>query len=175
MLRAHAITGPTGQPRVHPPSAPTLPITHPDLPAALDPEADLTLLESPIPLTDVRPVALHSTQAIAQLTQELGHSFDPRRLRSNIVLTLTFPPSTGPAYPEDAFAGHTLQLGTQATLRITERIPRCRIVSLAPETALPDPTLLRHLAQAHNGRAGIYARPLTPGTLHLGDPVTLLD
>ena len=77
-------------------------------------------------------------------------------------------------FPEDALAGRTLQLGPHATLRITERIPRCRIVSLAPETALADPTVLRHLSQHHNARAGIYARPLTPGTLHLGDPVYLV-
>ena len=178
MLRATATLTRDGQPKVHPLNALPLTITDPNLPQAIDPTATLTLLESETPLTDVRPVALHSTQTIAQLSHELGRPFDPRRLRSNIILTLLNaaipPPATG-LFPEDALTTHTLQLGPTATLRITERIPRCRIVSLAPETATHDPTLLRQLAQAHNGRAGIYARPLTPGPLTVGDPIYLLD
>ena len=146
-----------------------------DLPAA----SALTLLRSPRPLTDVRPVALHSLQSIRQLATELGATclpglhtgFDPRRLRSNLILDL----DASEPFAEDTLAGRTLQIGATARLRITERIPRCRLVSLAPETAAHDPALLKHLAREHNGRAGIYARPVTPGTLRVGDPVLLAE
>ena len=56
-----------------------------------------------------------------------------------------------------------------------ERIPRCRMVSLDPETATPDPSSLRWLAHHRDGRVGIYARALIPGIISLGDAVTLID
>ncbi len=205
MLRLHASLDPAGQGLIRSHAGETLSTTDPALPAQLAQAltrtgqsiSTLTLLRSPRPLTDVRPVALHSLQTIHQLATELDRTrlpgleagFDPRRLRSNLVLDLTAdlnpliaheptrthrPDSSGThPFPEDLLAGYTLQIGPTARLRITERIPRCRIISLDPETATPDPALLRHLAHAHDGRAGIYARPLTPGTLRTGDPVYL--
>ena len=76
-------------------------------------------------------------------------------------------------FVEDRFIGQTLRFGDVhgPQLRILERIPRCRIVSLDPETTVADPTLLRHLAQHHEGRIGIYARVEKPGILRAGDSV----
>lgn len=131
--------------------------------------AHLHLRHSPRPFTDVRPIALHSVATEAALAREFG-SFDPRRLRSNLVLDL----AAGP-FAEDALTGSLLRIGATADLRLLERIPRCRMVSLDPETAAPDPTLLRALARSHEGKVGVYARAVTPGTLSLGDPVHLLS
>ena len=47
------------------------------------------------------------------------------------------------------------------------------MVSLDPETAAADPTILRTLARTHDGRVGVYARAITPGTLAVGDAVYL--
>ena len=182
MLRVYAVTNEAGI-VLYTTYGDTLNIDDPAIPEKLARELDLpaasvlTLIRSLRPLTDVRPIALHSLQSTRQLAAELDAGrlpgletgFDPRRLRSNLVLDL----DTGVPFAEDALTGHTLQIGNTARLRITERIPRCRIVSLAPETAAHHPTLLKHLAREHNGRAGIYARPVTPGTLRVGDPILL--
>ncbi len=131
----------------------------------------LVLVESPHPLTDVRPVALHSLQTATALARDLPHpaQADPRRLRSNIILDLT----ANRPFAEDTLAGQTLQIGPITRIRIRERIPRCRMVALDPETATLDRTLLTHLARHHDARAGIYATVLTPGPIHLGDPVVI--
>ena len=157
------------------PAGQTLPLASPELLAELHarlaaPEAQLTLRASPgLPLTDVRPVSLVSMATLRGISAELGRSIDPQRFRSNVVLVL----DDEQPFAEDAFAGATLRFGNEdgPQLRVLERIPRCRIVSLDPKTTEPDPELLRHLARYHHGRLGIYANVRKPGMLREGDPV----
>ncbi len=178
-LRYTARLGPT--PSVTTPEGLTLPLPSAALlenlqSAVAQPGAQLglqTSTENPIqtPFFDVRPVSLISEATLQALAKELGRPLNPLRFRSNLVLAL------GGAEPfaEDRLSGKILQFGDAEgpQLRILERIPRCRVVSLDPETATPDPTLLRHLARHHEGRIGIYARVERPGTLRRGDPLWL--
>jgi uncharacterized protein YcbX len=125
----------------------------------------LSILKSEKPLTDVRPIALLGTGTIAQLAQELATPVDARRFRANIVLQIA------DGFAEDELVGQRLRLGSAAMLYITERDPRCRIVTLDPETAAPDPALMKHLDRRHEGRVGVYATVITTGTLRVGDAV----
>ena len=131
------------------------------------------------PYTDVRPVAILSTQTLHALSRTFGHAVDPRRFRSNLLLTFTPEAAAeltggGPySFPEDALAGQALQLGSSCRLRLLERIPRCRVVTLDPDTTEPDPAFMRHLDRHHGGRLGVYAAVAVPGTLRTGDPVFL--
>lgn len=122
------------------------------------------------PFTDVRPIALHSAATVRGLELKDGAAIDGQRLRSNLVLEL----AGGRPFAEDALAGLTLRLG-DVELRILERIPRCRMVSLDPETAVADPEILRWLARQHDGRAGVYARCVRPGVVRVGDAVWLAE
>ena len=142
------------------------------LEALLQQRNSLRVVSSERPLTDVRPIAVLSFETIAQLSRELGRPVDLRRFRANIVLSFG-PPFAGP-FPEDALVGRTLQIGETARLRVTERDPRCRIVTLDPITAAPDPTLMKHLDCRHDGRLGIYAATVTPGPLRVGDAVCVV-
>jgi uncharacterized protein len=131
------------------------------------------------PYTDVRPISVVSTQALATVSRTLGSPVDPRRFRSNLVLTFTAKATevlTGgdaDQFPENALTGCTLQIGATCRLRLLERIPRCRVVTLDPDTSEPDPTLMKHLDRHHGGRLGIYAAVVTHGPLRVGDPVLL--
>lgn len=162
-------------PSVTTPDGLTLPLPSPALLHALQitaarPGARIHLEHSPEdPYFDVRPVSLISQASLQALNDERGGTVDPLRFRSNLVLALANPQP----FAEDTLPGHVLHFGHEngPKLRILERIPRCRIVSLDPETTAADPTLLRHLAQHHEGRIGIYARVENPGTLRLGDIV----
>ena len=164
-------------PHVTTPDGRTLPLPSPELLAALQndlatPGSRLHLQCSPeLPLTDVRPVSLVSLATLRRLAQELGYPVDPQRFRSNLILAL----DEDRPFAEDDLGGQTLLFGGEhgAALRVQERIPRCRIVSLDPETTAADPMLLRHLARAHQGTLGIYASVLQPGTVHVGDQVRI--
>ena len=135
------------------------------------PGAQLAMRHAPErPLTDVRPLSLISLATVRALSQELRKPFSLQRFRSNIVLALRGDEPFG----EDECTGTTLRFGDREDapeIAVLERIPRCRMVALDPATAAEDRTILRHLAQHHEGRAGIYARVLRAGTMRVGDPV----
>ena len=173
MLRSQASHTAGGRVVVRVPSGARLGPEAADLPPQLGLEADMSdglrMLDCDRPFTDVRPIALHSLATEHRLAAQLG-GFDARRLRSNIVLAL----SRAEPFAEDEFAGRVIQLGAEVQLQMLERIPRCRMVSLHPETAVEDRTSLRWLAQQRDGRAGIYARTLIPGSIASGDPVYLV-
>lgn len=137
-----------------------------DMAAALPGGHTLSLRQSATPLTDVRPVAVLGTGTVAQLEQELGRPVDARRFRANILLDLP------EGFAEDALAGRDILLGENAILHITERDPRCRIVTLDPATAAADPLLMKHLDRAHGGCVGVYATVVRVGRLCVGDSVT---
>ena len=129
------------------------------------------------PYTDVRPIAVVSTQTLATLRRTLGRDVDPRRFRANLVLRFDedvaeqLTAAATDAFPEDALAGHTIRIGAACRLRLLERIPRCRVVTLDPETAEADPELMKHLDRRHGGRLGVYAAVVTPGRIRPGDAI----
>lgn len=131
----------------------------------------LTLLRSDRALTDCRPLSLFSLQTAQQLGEELGTPLDHRRFRANIYLDL----SANGGFGEDAFVGRTLRIGSKAVVAVLERDPRCKMITLDPDTGVSTPAILRPVAQTHGGKAGVYCAVLVEGELRKGDPVELLD
>jgi uncharacterized protein YcbX len=126
------------------------------------------------PQTDVRPLSLISMQTIRRLSEalHLKASLDPRRFRANLYLDL----DEG-AFAEDGIVGRAVQIGRSATIRIRDRDPRCRFITYDPgEPLLHEPlfTLMKVLDRCHEGRAGVYASIIEPGTVAVGDQILLL-
>jgi len=131
----------------------------------------LTLLRSERAMTDCRPVSLFSLQTVHQLGTEIGVAIDKRRFRANIYVDL----GTSPGFVEDTFVGRTLRIGSKAVVSILERDPRCKMITLDPDTAEPNPKILRKVTQAHAGKAGVYGAVLVEGTVRRGDAIELLN
>jgi uncharacterized protein YcbX len=131
----------------------------------------LKLVRSDRALTDCRPVSLISLSTIRQIELELDIPLDPRRFRANIYFNLT----TGSGgFAEDEFVGRRLRIGTSATVMVLERDPRCRLLSLDPDTGDNNPAVFRHVVQAHENLAGVYCAVLVEGILRKGDSIELL-
>jgi uncharacterized protein len=131
----------------------------------------LTLIRSDRALTDCRPVSLISSSTIRQIEAEVGIPLDPRRFRANVYFDFT----TGDGgFAEDAFVGRRLRVGSQATMMVLERDPRCRVLSLDPETGEHNAEILRKVVQAHDNLAGVYCAVLVEGVLRKGDSIELL-
>lgn len=160
---------------VQTPSGEIFPIDDPQLTRMLThglPDAyALTLVQSDRSMTDCRPISIFSVQTVQQLSSELGTALDPLRFRANLYLDL---PSAG-GYGEQALVGRSIRIGSKAVVHILERDPRCKMITLNPDTGESDPTILRQVAQAHDSTAGVYGAVLVEGTLRKGDPVALLD
>jgi uncharacterized protein YcbX len=131
----------------------------------------LTLLRSDRALTDCRPLSIFAVQSAKQLGEEIGISVDKRRFRANVYLDLT----SSNGFAEDEFVGHRLRIGPKVVVSIVQRDSRCMMITLDPETAEKEPILLKKVAQAHDGMAGVYGAVLVQGLLRKGDAVELLD
>ena len=98
----------------------------------------MTLVRSDRALTDCRPVSLISLQTIRQLEGELGTTIDQRRFRANVYLTslrmtalrrmLWLAANCGSVRRGDA---------------VLERDPRCKMISLDPDTGEHNPEVFR--------------------------------
>jgi hypothetical protein len=134
-------------------------------------ENHLTLVRSDRALTDCRPVSLISLQTIRQVETELGMPVDKRRFRANVYLNL----ASGDGFAEDELVGRRLRLGSSAVLMVLERDPRCKMISLDPDTGEHNPEVLRKVARSHAAFAGVYCAVLVEGILTESDSVELLD
>lgn len=132
---------------------------------------ELTLLRSDRALTDCRPVSIISIQTAEQVSRESGITVDKRRFRANIYVEL----ETGNAFGEDDFVGRTLRIGAKTAISVLERDPRCKMITLDPDTAQPNPEVMRRVARDHGGNAGVYGAVLIEGTIRPRDEIVLLE
>src|SRR5262249_41476053 len=137
----------------------------------IDIKHQLKLMRSERALTDCRPVSIFSLQSARQLAEETGMQMDKRRFRANIYVDLT----SAKGFAENEFVGPSLRIGPKVVVAILERDPRCVMITLDPETGERAPAILKSVAQAHEGMAGVYGAVMVEGILHKDDPVELLD
>jgi len=160
---------------VETPSGNTMPIDDPALIEMLrngsDDKHQITLIRSERALTDCRPVSIFSLQTARKIEEEIGVTVDKRRFRANLYLDL--PSSEG--FAENDFVGKSLRIGSRAIVSVVQRDARCMMITLDPDTAEKEPALLKAVAQAHDGTAGVYGAVLMEGVVRKDDSVELLD
>jgi MOSC domain-containing protein len=125
-------------------------------------ERDLALMPD---VPDTLLITVEATRAA--LEEELGRPLDLRRFRPNLHLRLDSAP-----FAEEGWEGRRVRVG-DAVLELREPCERCAIPTRDPDTTAKWPELLRHLAREHRTLFGIYARPLGPATVRVGEPVTV--
>lgn len=122
-------------------------------------------------MTDCRPVSIFSLQSARQLAEETGTAMDKRRFRANVYVDL----GSASGFAENDFVGRSLRIGPKVVVSILERDPRCMMITLDPDTGAVASAVLKKVAQAHDGMAGVYGAVLVEGILYKGDPVELLN
>ena len=160
---------------VQTPDGKTLAIDNPELVdklrAGADEKHELSLLRSEKAITDCRPLSIFSLQTLSQLSEETGIALDKRRFRANVYLDL----ASSKGFAENEFIGRSLRIGPKVVVSIIERDPRCMMITLDPDTAEKTPAILKKVAQAHEGMAGVYGAVLSEGMIRKGDSVELLN
>lgn len=136
-----------------------------------DEKHDLTLLRSDKAITDCRPLSIFAVQTARKLGEETGVVVDKRRFRANVYVDLT----SSDGFAEDEFVGRSLRIGSKVTVAILQRDARCMMVTLDPDTAEKTPAILKAVAQAHEGMAGVYGAVLVEGMIRQGDSIGLLN
>jgi len=139
--------------------------------ADIDEKHQLTLMRSERAMTDCRPFSMFSLQSARQLAEETGAPMDKRRFRANVYVDL----ASGQGFAENDFVGRSVRIGPKVVVTILERDPRCMMITLDPDTGEKTPAILKKVAQAHDGMAGVYGAVMVEGMLHKGDSIELLD
>ncbi|MGW1785580.1 MOSC domain-containing protein [Streptomyces sp. NPDC002143] len=129
---------------------------------------------------DFGQVHLVTTSSLARMrTVYPAGDFDARRFRPNLVVET----GGGPGFPEDAWLGSRLRVG-EALFRVVVPTPRCVVPTLGHDELPPDPGIMRAVARDHRipvfdlGRlscVGVYLDVLEPGTVRVGDPISLQE
>jgi len=140
--------------------------------AGLSEKNQLKLVRSDRALTDCRPVSVISLSTVRQVESELGFALDKRRFRANIYFNFA---SERGGFAEDNLVGRRLRIGSKATMMVLERDPRCKLLSLDPETGEHNPEILRQVVKAHDNFAGVYCAVMVEGLLKKGDLIELAD
>jgi uncharacterized protein YcbX len=135
-----------------------------------DANHELRLIRSDKAMTDCRPLSIFAVQSAKKLGEETGVTVDKRRFRANVYLNL----KSAAAFAENEFVGKSLRLGEKVVVTVLERDPRCMMITLDPDTAEKSPAILKAVAQAHAGTAGVYAAVITEGLIRRNDPIELL-
>jgi uncharacterized protein len=142
-----------------------------NLRAGIDGNHELTILRSDKAITDCRPLSIFAVQSAKKLSEETCVAVDKRRFRANVYLDLT----SSDGFAENEFVGRSLRIGSKVIVSVLERDARCMMITLDPDTGEKTPAILKQVAQAHEGTAGVYGAVLAEGMIRKGDAVELLN
>jgi MOSC domain-containing protein len=109
---------------------------------------------------DVLPLLIATDGAVAAFGR------DVRRLRPNILI------GGVPEMDEVTWPGAELYIGG-VIVRIDSRRARCPMTTVDPETLDRDPGVLKDIGRRFGGRLALNADVVQPGTISVGDAVTL--
>jgi uncharacterized protein YcbX len=110
---------------------------------------------------DVLPLLVATDGAVAAFGR------DVRRLRPNILI------GGVPGLEETHWPGSELHIG-EAVIGLESLRSRCPMTTVDPDTLYRDPEVLRDIGRRFGGRLALNAEVLRPGTIRVGDAVTLV-
>ena len=116
---------------------------------------------------DSSPISLLVDLWVQDVEALVGEQLDPLRWRPNIYVTA----ARGFTAREPALVGETLRTG-DVTLRVLKTIGRCVTTTYDQQTGESLPSVLSEVATQRDNVVGVYCEVITPGTLHVGDPIT---
>ena len=119
---------------------------------------------------DCRPLSLFSVQMSDVLTKELEMEIDKRRFRANLYIDW----NEDKPY-ETELVGKRLKIGEMLEINVLERDPRCKMITLDPDTSAANPEIIKHVSKVHSGFAGVYGAVLVEGVVKAGDAIEILD
>lgn len=122
---------------------------------------------------DAFPILLVTDRSLASLAELApGSSFDARRFRPNVVIATESDGVDAPPFPEQEWIGRRVRVG-EVEFAVTATCPRCVMVTRDFGDLAEDRQVLRTIVKHADQNVGVYATVATPGTIRVGDAVTV--
>ena len=117
-------------------------------------------------------VSVINLATISAIGREVGQDLDPRRFRANVIIASD---ATEP-FLENDWVGGRLVFGNEdgPMVTVTMRDPRCVMINFDPDTAQPDPRIMKAAVRLNENNAGVYGTVARTGTLSVGQSVSLI-
>jgi uncharacterized protein YcbX len=166
-------TGDRPQLSVRTPEGADYPIASDELRAALEAASNRSvyLLPNYRGSFDVAAITLISNATVKHIADASDTPEEPQRFRMNFYVETV----DGRPWGEDAWVGHTVRIGNEVRVAVTERDKRCAMITLAPHGGDPLTQVLAVVAEQNDATAGVYASVLAGGTVRDGDEVVIED
>ncbi|WP_420630484.1 MOSC domain-containing protein [Candidatus Leptofilum sp.] len=126
---------------------------------------------------DTQVISVMSTTTVAALSEMIGTAMTPIRFRQNIIIE----PFDEQPFVEERWLDSSLVFGNQRgnmpdglRIRLNQRIQRCVMINIDPETSEKEPAVLKTVAQTRQNCAGVLSSTERPGMVHVGDVVKLV-
>lgn len=121
---------------------------------------------------DDATISVIASDTVSEIGRLAGLNPDVRRFRPNVVVRLL----RGAPFGEDEWVGGVLSFGEgdeAPAIAVTRRDVRCAMLNLDPDTAGPDPEMMKAVVRANRNNAGIYGTVTRTGRLTVGQAIFL--
>ena len=115
-------------------------------------------------------VSLIASTTASHVCNEAGIPDDSRRFRANIEIDC----DRSAPFAEDRWVGHVITIGddeNESAIYVTKRDVRCKMISLDPDNADHDPSVLKTAVRLNDNNAGVYGTVIRTGTIKTGDSI----
>src|SRR5579875_1045911 len=125
----------------------------------------------PLGAIEEEHIQLVTDASIEKLKESWGQSeLDFRRFRPNLFISL----QDKIPFIEETWLGRRVKIGPNVVLELKRHCERCMIITVDPENAERDSTLLKTVVKERNNYFGVYASVIQTGEIQVGDKVLLL-
>jgi uncharacterized protein YcbX len=135
--------------------------------------SQLELMKLKHGIFDDASVSVINLATISAIGREAGQTLDTRRFRANVVIASEAPEP----FLEDGWIGGRLVFGSGETgpvVNVSQRDLRCVMINLDPETAQPDPRIMKAAVRLNDNNAGAYGTVARTGQISVGQSVSLI-
>lgn len=133
----------------------------------------ITYSPSHVPLGAIEEehIQLVTDASVEKLKEIWGKSVDYRRFRPNLFISL----KEKIPFVEEEWFGRRVKIGKHVEIELTRHCERCMIITVNPENAERDPSLLKTVVKERENHFGVYASVIKTGEIHVGDEVLLVE
>lgn len=134
----------------------------------------VTYSPSHVPLGAIEEehIQLVTDASLDKLREIWGKSeIDYRRFRPNLLISL----KEKIPFIEEQWFRKRVKIGNTVEIELKRHCERCMIITVNPDNAEKDTTLLKTVVKERNNCFGVYASVIKTGEIHVGDEVLLLE